>query len=132
MSHKIEWIPAYSVGRDDLDAQHQVLFKLVDAIPDQWDHKDLNRCVMKLFKYTREHFIDEEKILEDINYPELAEHKKLHEDLISQLSNIGELGFSDEQSLLNFKEFAYNWITDHILQQDHQYLKFVNENKLAW
>ena len=132
MSPKIEWIPAYSVGREDIDSQHQYLFQLIDAIADERADKELNKCVMKFFKYTREHFLEEERILAAIDYPQLQEHQKLHEELITQLTEIGEKGFSDEKALLEFKEFAYNWITDHILQQDHQYLRYVRENNLNW
>ena len=108
------------------------LCQLIDSIPDEWDSKDLKKCIMSLFKYTREHFEAEEKLLVAIDYPKLEEHRHLHEDLISHLVKVSEDGVKDEQALLDFKEFAYNWITDHILQQDHQYLKFVKDNSLSW
>lgn len=132
MTNKIEWIPAYSVGREDLDSQHQNLFRLVDSIPDDWRSRDLKKCVMKLFKYTREHFLAEEKVLTEINYPDLEAHKGYHEELINKLVIIGEEGLAGEQALIDFKDFAYNWITDHILQQDHKYLNFVKKNNLTW
>ncbi len=132
MSPKIEWIPAYTVGREDLDRQHKVLFQLVDDIPTSLEHGDVNAIVMKLFKYTREHFTNEERILAAINYPKLAEHKVHHINLISQLTDYGGQGFSDEKALNDFREFAFNWITDHILQEDHQYVRYVKENDLDW
>ena len=132
MARKIEWIPVYTVGRKDLDRQHKYLFQLVDEIPATLEHGEVNSIVMKLFKYTREHFTNEERILAGINYPQLEEHKIHHINLISQLTEYGGHGFSEEKDLFDFREFAFNWITDHILQEDHQYLRFVKENKLDW
>jgi len=132
MHVKIEWTPAYSVKHPQIDDQHQHIFKLVDNIPDNLDSAKIKKCIMKLFKYTRTHFLDEEEIMRGINYPKLAKHQEQHDDLISHLSNFSDNNFQDQESLLKFKEFAYDWLVNHILEQDMKYYFFARENGVTW
>jgi hemerythrin-like metal-binding protein len=50
-------------------------------------------AMMKLFNdlagYTKTHFRDEEKVMQDIGYPGLAEHKEQHAELNRRLAGNG-------------------------------------------
>ncbi|MCP4120302.1 MAG: hemerythrin family protein [Bacteroidetes bacterium] len=132
MSVTIKWIPSYSVQHAGIDEQHQQLFQLIDDLPDTIDPLSLKKCIIKLFKYTRTHFSDEEEIMKSIGYPGRENHQKLHEDLISELTEFSEREFSDEKCLQDLKEFAYNWLTDHIIDEDMNYYRFAKENNIVW
>ena len=130
MSERIEWIPSYSVNRPDIDTQHKELFRLIGELFGDLDAKQVKTSIFHLFKYTRTHFITEEYLLKETGYPELKNHQKLHEELLSQLSEFADMDFHDEQSVLDFKKFAYDWLTSHILEEDLKYARYLKERHI--
>ena len=130
MSEKIEWIPSYAVNRPDMDAQHKELFRLIGELSGDLDAKQVKTSIFYLFKYTRTHFITEELLLKESGYPDFENHQKLHVGLITQLSEFADVDFREAQSIQNFKEFAYDWLTNHILEEDLKYARFLKENNL--
>ena len=111
MSERIEWIPSYAVNRPDLDTQHKELFRLIGDLSGDLDAKQVKTSIFYLFKYTRIHFVTEEFLLMETGYPEFKSHKRLHEELLSRLSEFADMDFHDEPSVLEFKEFANEWLS---------------------
>ena len=110
MRVKFAWNESYSVGRSDIDAQHQQLFSLANTLPDELDAQTWRRVIMELYKYTRIHFSAEEQMMREIGYPRQAQHSALHEDLISQLAVVSAQSKPHASSSSEFKSFFYNWI----------------------
>ncbi len=132
MHVKIEWNQSCSVKNSRIDNQHKIIFELVDDIPDTLDAAKIKKSIMKLFRYTRIHFKQEENLMREMGYPELAAHQKLHDYLLSRLSEFSDIEFTDQNSLAEFKEFAYDWLVSHIMEQDMEYYFFAKDNNLIW
>jgi hemerythrin len=126
MSIVFVWEEQYAVGDQELDKQHQYLFYLGNKI--QKDDKNQAKAyVMKLYKYAAAHFKAEEEHMKQIKYPDVENHRKLHDKFITDLNKISE-EFSNE-SFDEFKTFLYTWLIDHILNEDNKYFIFSNHQK---
>ena len=66
-------------------------------------------------------------VLKQIKYPDVENHRKLHDKFITDLNKISE-EFSNE-SFDEFKTFLYTWLIDHILNEDNKYFIFSNHQK---
>ena len=127
MSIQFLWENKYSVGDSKIDNQHKEMFKLGNGLPEVLNAQEINPIIMRLYKYTREHFSLEEEMMKSIKFPLLAEHITLHEDLISKLNKISSSPFNSDKEVLRFKQFVYGWLIEHILCEDMQYFKFSQE-----
>lgn len=131
----LTWSNQYSVGVPSLDSQHTVLFDILN---------DLHAAMLKgqaqsltgpllrnLLQYTNTHFTAEEALMTATKYPEVAEHKIKHRDLVKQVEDYiarfekGEITLS-----LHLLDFVRDWLTNHILKVDKQYGPWLKEHKV--
>ena len=123
------WDETYTVGNPTLDEQHKRIFELANSLPEVVDKELIKGILWRLFKHVNEHFATEEKMMKDIGYPKLVEHRKLHDELITKLSDISTHSFDSDQSIFQFKKFIYDWIIEHIMNADKDYFRFVQNKK---
>lgn len=117
-----EWKEIYSLHHEIIDAQHQELFHLANKVealdPKKTTKEDLSILFKKFFSYMREHFKDEEAYMKSIDYPLLDDHKKLHEVIIDNLTNILKHTKGIEAIQAKMKVIAHQWLVEHILEND--------------
>jgi hemerythrin len=126
MPIKFVWDKSYSVGNEMIDTQHRHLFDLGNDMQNI-QLCDVTRTIMNLYKHTIEHFDTEEQHMKAIGYPKLEQHRELHNGLITGLNNLIEKPIATNVGLESLKKFVYNWIIDHILNQDKKYFEFYQE-----
>ena len=124
MAIRFVWDDSFSVANSEIDVQHKILFDLANSLGDDLNQQRIKKIIMLLYKYTREHFTAEEKMMQRINYPKLKEHKELHEELITKLNTLSAQPFEDDESVYDFITFVYDWLTHHILNKDKDYMRF--------
>ncbi len=129
MNIQFTWDEKYSVDNSIIDEQHKSLFQLGNELPDESSGSNINRVIMRLYKYTREHFTAEEEMMASIGFPLLNEHKRLHDNLITQLNEVCSTPPKTDSAILNFKKFVFDWLIDHIMTQDNKYFVFVQQKK---
>jgi hemerythrin-like metal-binding protein len=127
------WNSKYSVGVNAIDAQHTVLFDILNELHDAMlkGHASTltGPMLKKLVKYTQEHFSAEEKMLTNSKYPDLAAHQALHRELIKQVEDYSARFEKGEITLnLHLLNFLRDWLTNHILKTDHEYGPWLNEH----
>ena len=113
----IKWIPKYEIGIEEIDKQHKYLFELADKLVDS-DIKKSHPLILELFKYTRYHFETEEKLLGNQECYNLVEHKKLHDNLLTELNNLTKDGVTSQKELNDLTMFVVDWLRQHVLQED--------------
>ncbi|MBK9576306.1 MAG: hemerythrin family protein [Fibrobacteres bacterium] len=128
MNIRLDWNETFSIGEPLLDAQHRELFDIANSLPENNDRAQVRACVMRLFRYTREHFAAEEDFMRSVGYPDLQQHTRIHEKLIEQLAVISQEPLGTTAADLSFKKFVLHWLTDHILICDKAVQKFVAES----
>lgn len=124
MSKYFEWKSDYETGDSTVDEQHQYLFKLANSLL-VTGASECKPIITELYEYTRVHFKDEEKIMEEFKYPDLEDHKKLHINLILNLNNLSENFVESEESRNDLAAVFGNWIINHILNEDLRFANFV-------
>jgi methyl-accepting chemotaxis protein/hemerythrin len=81
-----------------------------------------------LVDYTVFHFGYEEKLLAENNWPELAQHKAIHEEFVNKVASYqNRLKTQDVMEIAeSILGFLKDWLVDHILKTDKQYGSLLN------
>lgn len=114
----LEWKNSYKIGHEEIDAQHQQLFKLINKVLEAKDKGALTAGAMALFQYTREHFAHEEQLMKRLNYPAMAGHQAQHDSLISRLNEVAARIANDTLDHAVLEAFLSDWLLTHIATTD--------------
>jgi len=125
-SKLMEWSDQLSVGIQEIDEQHKVLVDLLnqlhDAIMNHHGAEATGEIMDKLCEYTKIHFAVEESILRILDYPDYDDHKKHHEQLLTQVRELRHKMESEGHSIsFELLHFLKRWLTIHILEEDKAY-----------
>jgi hemerythrin-like metal-binding protein len=121
----IKWVNDYSIGVDSIDNQHKRLVSMINqlqkSIPSGIVNQEMGLVLKSLVDYTKYHFAEEEKLMEQIHFSELERHRQLHIDLTAQVTGIiVGLKKGKEQTVFELIEFLKNWLIDHIIKEDRK------------
>lgn len=131
---EIEWKPAYSVGNEAIDHDHQGLFDLVRELAEA-DMTDglLNSILVRLGDYAVGHFSREETLMKKIDYPGLEEHIKQHQAFVEWIRTVKKTYNRAPESPFivgdHVNNFLQYWLVQHIMQEDMKYRDFLIEKK---
>jgi len=124
---KFDWVSSMETGYDNIDTQHKQLFKigrdLEQLIRIQCigvTDKQLLDIVCGLRDYTGYHFYEEERMMQEMNYPRINAHKKFHKkcsDYITKL-NLPKIKAEPVKQLKLIKDEVQSWIMTHVLSED--------------
>ncbi|MCF6188407.1 MAG: bacteriohemerythrin [Desulfobulbaceae bacterium] len=119
------WRPEYSVGHQEIDAQHKYLFELwimLNSIKDQQDnHLSLEQALLSLVDYVEIHFADEEKYLQA--HPEFDRHRQIHAVFLAQCKTFTEQFQKGSLDTHTVVDFLRSWLIEHIVETDIRYFK---------
>lgn len=125
------WSPALSVKIKQCDDQHIKLVNMVnelhDAMKEGKGKEVLGKILNGLIAYTATHFADEEKLMAQHNFPELSQHKAIHETLVKQVLEL-QTKFKSGQAILTYDvmNFLKDWLVKHIQGDDKKYGLYLN------
>ena len=153
----IEWSKKYSVGLDEIDAQHKELIRLINALEVINDNFNLYKSVKEpllkimsdLKNYTVLHFATEEVLMSMFDYELGESHKHAHDNFVKLVGDQFVLylkvfheidSTTDEEKLKilhrelhsavhKLIEFLQKWLVNHIMKSDMEYVSFFNEIK---
>ncbi|MBM0636653.1 bacteriohemerythrin [Campylobacter sp. VicNov18] len=117
-----KWDNSCSVHNAKIDNQHKKLFELAAKVEIASDRSvsknEIKKLLTEFFNYMKNHFHDEEKYMQLINYPNLEEHRQIHKEIIQTMINL----IKDVKSTNDLKEKLYiivkKWLLEHILYED--------------
>lgn len=126
----ISWNDCFSVGIPQIDEHHQHLFFLVNKTYDEFISRDsaknLAALLDELIDYATYHFSMEEHWMRESKYPDLAIHQKEHESFSKRVTGLHSSYHKGDVHLsLEVLSFLHSWLTNHILQSDAAYGRFV-------
>ena len=131
MDNFITWNSSYEVGIYSVDAQHKHLVDLTNQLyractGEQYALANEFRSVMKeLVDYVMFHFKDEERIMQEVNYPDFKEHKQKHEQFVKEILASVDAYRNGKQFVPNsFVRFLRDWLFDHILIDDKAWAQY--------
>lgn len=123
---QLVWRRAYECGHDEIDAQHQDLFrvtnKLLDAVLGERPDDELATAVKHLLDKLAEHFRHEEKIIRAAGFPGAEAHAAVHDDLLERAHEMLTGFITDGRNIGELFVFlAQDIVTRHLLRADRQF-----------
>ncbi len=124
---KFDWVKSMETGVEDVDTQHKQLFRIGRDIEQLLriqcigvTDKQLLDIVCALRDYTGYHFYVEERMMEEMCYPRITEHKKFHtrcSDFIMGL-DLPKIKAEPVKQLEKIRDEVQTWIMNHVLNED--------------
>lgn len=123
---ELTWSDEYSVGVEEIDEQHKMLFELVNrlfqAAVKREDQQLTVEVLQSLVNYTKTHFGLEERLLEESGYAGLSGHREDHLRFIDKVNDIAQRFHVEDRSVtFELINFLRNWLQNHIRQSDMEY-----------
>jgi len=125
------WKTAYETGHPRIDFEHRIFFDLIlqierDLAEDQ-PFERVRRHLMELYKYADFHFFSEESIMIDVDYPDIATHRRTHELLLEELT-----GYTRSLSVASLRDqdlvgFLIEWFAFHTAGDDIRLASYVRQ-----
>jgi len=120
-----DWNPDWDTGNPRIDQEHKQLLnqmeRLFVAVAEGRKKGETERALMLLGEYVDSHFSHEEELMKRTGYPDLAEHRAIHEDLRSQVqAMVGSFIDNPEPLPAAVIDFLVNWLKEHLGQADRK------------
>jgi len=135
------WKERYEIGVKRIDEQHRELFQRVEEFlkatndPNKdWDQKieKVKETMNFMGEYVNYHFDDEEKLQEEMGYPNLIEHKEAHRKFKKGIEEYIEKLEADNYSEDLVQEFGgkiMTWLIMHVGDVDQKLGDYVTHEK---
>ena len=126
------WNSVYETGNELVDNDHKEIFALVGEVLASVNMSRANKVktgINFLAEYVVRHFANEERLMDESDYPETAEHKKEHADFLivaTELKNkIDNDTFVIEATDLSYINLSIElnktiagWLVAHVMGSD--------------
>jgi hemerythrin-like metal-binding protein len=132
----VQWESKYALGVKSIDEQHKHLFDLTNELYEKCHlgesavHDQFIKTLHLMVKYVIEHFSAEEKIMEQIGYPRIAEQKEQHagftRKIIEESKKFESGTYGVPQELVHFLR---DWIISHIAVFDQVLADYIHHLK---
>ena len=126
----VVWKEEYSVGRHDLDSQHQIILEIINELFEEISgssEADLTTIIKRLNDYTFSHLADEEHYMANHGFPDLDDHAAAHHILREKTGKFHQRYKTDNNELsYEMLQFLKAWWVGHIIQIDSRYATYIN------
>ncbi|MDX9994587.1 MAG: bacteriohemerythrin [Rhodocyclaceae bacterium] len=128
----IVWGKILSVGIEEIDEDHRKLVDIFNilnrAVREGEPPEYLAATLEELINCTVWHFSHEERLMLKHRYPEAAEHKAEHRELIESARELQQKLLSANRPLAEEHiEFLERWLTEHIFTADGRLGAYLSE-----
>jgi len=132
----VSWSDDFSLGMEEIDAQHSVLIELINqvwvAVVKKPDRVQALSILEELEKYTITHFTAEEVFMREINYRNFDLHKAEHTKFVMRIAEEKAKIVAGGAVTLGIIHFLKDWLINHILVADKEYaLEFKQRSEPA-
>ncbi len=127
----IDWKTVPRVGVPFIDEEHKQLVDIINKIYESVSSgvvskPDLLRIMMELFDYTVFHFDNEDKVMNEVGYPQRDDHLKQHDKLQQQVLDFTTSFFEFEVDVRkNLLDVLKSWLVVHIENTDQPLSDFI-------
>ena len=127
----IKWTPDLALGIEEIDAQHQELFRRADRFVAGLSaptRQDVGILLSYLRLYCVTHFGAEESWMRKVNYPAYEQHKAEHDGFIEhilELSREHERRGSPGLEAGRVASWLERWLEGHVSGTDRAFASFV-------
>ncbi|MEP7301442.1 MAG: hemerythrin family protein [Caldimonas sp.] len=116
------WSASLETGQTLIDAEHRILvflFRKLDvAVKTGQSQMAINQIISEVKRCAEFHFVSEENIMRETNYPHLLVHQGQHSDLLVKLGALATKVAARREFPEDLLFFLSSWLTEHISQYD--------------
>lgn len=130
----ITWDPSLVVGNAEIDAQHQELFRRLDALVESIrsgrSRDEVGNTLAFLREYARNHFAAEERLMAERGYPGLGDHRAEHETFAAELVALDAERQRDGPTaslIIRVNTQLTGWLRSHIYRTDRALVTFLQQ-----
>lgn len=131
----IAWSDDLALGDATIDRQHKGLVDLINEMHSHLDSPDretqVMRCLTSMYLFAKEHFWDEEALMERVGYPDRERHAALHREFVQQTHDLTDRSLSDAAPYEALLKFLVAWFRDHTSTEDAKLVAFVKATSLS-
>lgn len=137
----LEWRSTWTLEVGFMDEDHRTLAAMLNRLARDYGISSglpgdpipyagappLQDALEELARHTREHFQREEEVMRNDGFPELADHKSEHDQLLAELSMLARgIRQSGRQRLdAELLDSLKDWFLGHLLEQDRELADFL-------
>ena len=119
------WNPAWETGVPLIDEDHRQLLsqieQLFNAIHEKRPGDRIPEILAFLAEYVESHFAREERHMEASEYPGLAHHKAIHDDMRAQVARLIKSSHGNPAVVTeDVVNFLSEWLVSHITEEDQR------------
>lgn len=126
------WTPVLALGHEEIDSQHQELFRrvarLVDAMAGGGDPALVSRLFEFLGTYAVDHFAAEERLMLESRFPGYNVHRAAHERFIrdyQSLRKLHEESGANAAVAIKAHTWLSEWLRNHIGKTDQLLARYL-------
>lgn len=132
----VVWQDEYGVGWDPIDRQHKQLVAMLNdfyvAIQEGNDAGTITEMLQRLADYAQDHFVFEERVMKEHEYPDLPKHRLLHLALKDKTDRwLRQSPRAAQDISADVFRFLKGWWTGHILNQDRLFAPYLKSETNA-
>lgn len=129
----MEWDESMSVGVEELDEQHRTLIDLINEAYEaiqKHDGQKVSTIVDRMREYAALHFVTEERLMEEVGYPDLELHKSQHTKFVNDVDKFRQEQ-TEKANLSKIFIYLSRWLTLHIMDEDKKYTEHMPSDRLS-
>jgi len=120
----VTWKSELELGNDLIDTQHRMLVllcrKLDIAIKSHESEHTIRAVILELKKFAEFHFLSEENLMREIEYPDVDQHAMIHTGLLRQMDSM-LIKINRHTELPDDLLFMLTeWVVNHVLHEDQK------------
>ncbi|MBI2354905.1 MAG: hemerythrin family protein [Deltaproteobacteria bacterium] len=134
---KVEWQEYLSVGVEEIDRQHKLLFEKYNAFFTAYHGGRGDEEVIRLFGFLEEymatHFADEESLQKRVCFPDYQRHREKHLELTCKVAELKERLYNegpDHNLVTSAGLLMTGWLIEHISVMDHAIARYVKASPI--
>lgn len=121
------WLPDYAIGVPSMDREHQRMLGLASQVAERSldnDEEATKTALEDFVSYCVLHFASEEDMLGSMNYRGLADHRRLHQQLVTDLETLRTKTQTERCLDLDaFRGYVHTKMLSHIFREDSRYVR---------
>ena len=124
------WNPDLETGVELIDNQHAEIIKTLNTYfirqKCNFSQENIYECLKFVQQFVMYHFQCEEAYMVECDYPNYRSHQALHNLIATQVKffSVKMETEADPEVVQQFDAFLENWIGDHILIEDIDFVQF--------
>ncbi|OIQ73239.1 response regulator PleD [mine drainage metagenome] len=137
---QLRWKPAFTCGHTLIDQQHRALFELANALLEQAtvqppQPREFDAAFDRLLTHIRQHFAEEETLLQRLGWVDVAQHALLHNTLLARAQALhADFSAAPQDPVVTHKLVKFllsELVANHMLVADRVFFSFFSTQDTA-